>query len=121
MHSGLVDIAPASRARADAFLSARSQWRGGTARFYARHIEVEAFAAQVLGVMFDAAERLESPAREYLYTARALGAAVRVNVDNWHWFVRDGSADGRGLYELWAWRFSVSIEQAHAEIWACRR
>ena len=108
---------PHAKARGQRFAERRAAWREN-ARHYARHADIEPVAPAVLAAMFDRGVRIEGPVREYAYRVDAVGQSVRLNVENWRWYCLDGTAEGRGLYELWAWRFDLPVEEAHAELWA---
>lgn len=101
------------------FVERRAAWRAGPQRFYARHHQLEPYAPAILAVMFDRGVREVDRPRCYAYRVRVLAETVRINVDNWHWYTASGSVEGRGLYELWAWRFDIDVPRAAAEIWAC--
>lgn len=114
----ILDPIPANVARSQRFVERRRAWRAAGVRYHARHAALEPYAPAILAAMFDRAVRVVSPAREYAYRLTDTGQTVRLNVDNWHWHCLDGTADGRGLYELWAWRWDIPVEDAHAELWA---
>lgn len=114
-------IGPDSRNlwRGRAFAVRQKAWRTeGGERYNAPHSDIEPFAPAVLAAMFDSGVRIVGPVREYAYRVEPYGQTVRINVENWRWYVCDGTAEGRGLYELWAWRFALTVERAHAELWA---
>lgn len=129
MQRGLVESSPDNIRRGRAFYTHQRRWRSRTAKHYARHAEVEPHTRSIIAAMFDSAVRIVVnspsdpnvniwPVREYAYRVKATGQTVRLNAETWQWRVLDGTAEGRGLYELWAWRFGVSVEEAHTGIWA---
>jgi hypothetical protein len=117
---GSFDPAPESVARGRAFMARRDAWRAGPQKIYARHADLEPFVPIVLAACFDAAVKELSEPPVYALRVDDWGASVRLTAEpgNWRWLVPDGTAQGRGLYELWAWRFQVPVDVAAAEIWA---
>lgn len=99
--------------RGEVFAERRDHWRRFGVRHHADHAQVEPFAPELIARMFDSGVRIVGPVREYAYRDEEHGQTVRLNVETWHWYACDGTAEGRGLYELWAWRFDVSVA------WAC--
>lgn len=114
------DPAPEAVARGRAFLTRRDAWRAGTQRIYARHAGLEPFAPLVLAACFDSAVKALEQPPVYGLRVDEWGASISLTAEagNWRWGVADGTAEGRGLYELWAWRFQVPVDVAAAEIWA---
>lgn len=118
MRSLMPRPAPEHVARAARFKDRQARWRA-IGRPIA-HAEVEAAAPAILACMFDHALAIVGPAREYAYRADT-GQTVRLNIENWRWTAMDGTAEGRGLYELWAWRFDMPVSRAAYQIRACMR
>ena len=100
------------------FAERRARWRESGERHHAPHAAIEPFAPALLVAMFDGGLRVVGPAREYAYRVEAHGQTVRLNAETWFWYAMDGTAEGVGFYELWAWRFGLPVEDAHAEMWA---
>lgn len=117
---GTFDPAREAVARGRAFLTRRAAWRARTQRIYARHADLEPFAPLVLAECFDGAVKVLEVPPAYGLRVEGWGASVSLTAEpgNWRWFVADGTAEGRGLYELWAWRFQVPVDVAADEIWA---
>jgi len=115
---GLFETAPTNAWRGRMFLVYQRRWRGRTAKHYAPHAEVEPHTRAIIAAMFDSAVRIVGPVREYAYRIEATGQTVRLNAETWRWTALDGTAEGRGLYELWAWRWGVPVEEAHSGMWA---
>ena len=109
---------PANIARGQRFSERRRDWRTRRERI-GRHAPIEAHLDVLAVLMFDRAEAVPSPCREYEFYTAETHQLVRINCDNWQWFALDASAEGRGLYELYAWRFDMTVGAAYAEIWAC--
>lgn len=112
----LLDPSPENVRRGRAFAAHQARWQR-TRRFYGPHAEAESHTAAAISAMFDGAVRIVGPAREYAYRVEDTGQTVRLNADNWRWHALDGTAEGRGLYELWAWRFGVPVEDAYHLFW----
>lgn len=104
---------PEAVARGQRFKDRQSRWR--TVRRPIPHAEAERIAPAVLAALFTNAVRVVGPVREYAYRTE-LGQTVRLRVDNWHWYALDGTAQGRGLYELWAWVYDMPVSRAAHEI-----
>jgi hypothetical protein len=112
---------PINDARGRVFTAHCRAWRNRQWRHYAPHKDLEPYAPAILAAMFDRALRVVGPIRVYAYST-PITPSVHLTVDPngskpWAWFAMDGSAGGRGLYELWAWRFGVPVTQAAEEIW----
>lgn len=112
---------PLNHARGQVFAAHCREWRKRQWRHYAAHKQIEPYAPAILAAMFDRGVRIVGPVREYAYSS-PITPTVRMTIDPaankpWFWVASDGSADGRGLYELWAWRFGVPVTQAAEEIW----
>lgn len=100
--------------RGDRYSRRRTIWRSGPQRYYPRHASIETHAAKLLPMMFDNA--LLEVGASYALRAEELAETVKLNADNWQWHTIRGTAEGRGLYELYAWRFDVPVETAAIEI-----
>lgn len=91
-------------------------WQRSDRRFYARHAALEPYAPAILAACFDgAAQVVGQPA--YYYRWEEWGQTVCLNVSTWRWHTTDGTTDGHGLYELWAWRWGLDIPHAATELW----
>lgn len=109
-----LDLDNARRGRA--FAAHRTRW-ARSRRHYGPHADIEPHVAVLVAAMFDRAVRVVGPAREYAYRVEVTGQTVRLNADNWRWVALDGTAEGKGLFELWAWRFGVPVEDAWHQVW----
>jgi hypothetical protein len=115
----LISIPPSQRARAERLKVRLNAWPLG-----ARPGESAAFCAEVaplcLPRMFEAVElafQFDDGETVYqLSTWEPLFNVVRLNNRSWKWVVSGGSAEGRGLVSLWAWRFDVGCTTAHMEL-----
>lgn len=104
-------------ARGRRFIRRRDHWRSGPQRYMARHAAIEPHAPKLLAHMFDRALADVSPARCYILQACDAGETVRLNYENWRWNTGGGTADGRGLYELAAWRLDAPVYDAAVALW----
>jgi hypothetical protein len=107
---------PASIARAARFKERQRAWQSMDRKFYPLHASLEPYAPAILAACFDgAAQVVGRPA--YYYRSEDLGQTIAVHVENWRWHALDGTTDGRGLYEIWAWRWDLEIPRAATELW----
>ena len=113
---GLFDPSPEAVTRGRAFMERRATWRAGTIRHYARHAAVEPHAHMLLGAMFDQAVKLLGDRPLYGLRVAEWNATVRLTTATWRWAVADGTAEGRGLYELWSWRWCCPVHLAATEV-----
>lgn len=110
------------------FRERQRRWRSWAQRIYPRHAAIEAHAPLLMGWLFDGAERVAgSVMREYHLTAEEPFFFVRLNGDaraskRWSWIAPSHDlAEGRGFYELWAFRFDMPVSDAAVEIWTIIR
>jgi hypothetical protein len=114
---GLLSPPDAAVKRGARFLRRRAAWRSGPQRLIARHAGIEQRAPLILAHLFDRALADVGTPRSYIMQAAELGETVRLNGETWHWFTAGGTADGRGLYELAAWRWDVPVYDAAMALW----
>jgi hypothetical protein len=117
--AGLIVVQPDDRAHR--FAERRRRWRSRSMGVYAKHADLEPYAHIILASMFDRALRIVGPGRCYALSAADV-PTVRLNNDPagakpWFWYTAGGCAEGRGIYELWAWRFDIPVCLAAEEIW----
>lgn len=98
------------------FVARRDAWRTCAQRFHARHLHLEPHAPRILAAMFDRALAEVGPTRSYILQAAGIAEHVRLNGETWRWHTSGGTCDGRGFYELWAWRFDIPVHHAAADL-----
>jgi hypothetical protein len=108
---------PAAVERGQRFAKRREAWRSDTQRHYGRHAQIEPHAPKILAHMFDRVVAIVGPSRAYAFKSHDT-ETVFMNGENWRWHTMLGTAEGRGLYELWAWRYDIPIPLAGCEIFA---
>jgi len=107
---------PANVRRGRAFAAHRERWKANRVH-YGPHCEAIPHTGTAIAALFDSAVRIVGPPHQYAYRLEETGQTVRLNAETWRWHTVDGTAEGRGLYELWAWRFQMPVEDAYHAFW----
>lgn len=115
--SGGIQPAPEMTERGLRFIRRRNAWRREPQRHYGRHAQIEPHAPKILAFMFDRALVVRGPCRVYAFKVDGL-ETVFMNGESWLWHTALGTAEGRGLYELWSWRFDVPVHVAASQVFA---
>lgn len=118
MSGRLIEPGAEAIARGRRFMARRDAWRSGTSRFYAPHEAFAPYAPAILAACFDRALRDLHAPPSYVLVAGDIQATVSLNAETWRWLVRDGTAAGEGLIELWAWRWELAVHIAAAQCMA---